>query len=444
MTRVKALIATGLAVTMFATGAILLGAGESGSTTSDGRKPSSHQLVETEILSGADVDAVIAALQERLRSDDRNPLHLAELAAAYLQKARSTADPRYYVLADKALTRSLHVDPDNLFALLGSGELALARHDFLGALRWAQKALEVSRVNSTAMGVLGDAHIGLGNYRAAFRAYQQMVDIRPDLASFARVSYARELTGDVTGAAGVMRRAAVAGALIPENQAWVDNQLGDLHFASGALARAARQYRRALRVSPEFTPALAGLARVDVARSDLRRGQKRYGRVIARMPLPQYVIALGEAFEAGGQSRQARRQYELVRAQSRLFNANAVLPDVEMTLFFADHGKNPARALALARSQYRERPSIQVADALAWALYRNGKFDAARSMAQEALRLGTQDALAHFHAGMIGIASGDDAWGRRHLAAALDINGHFSPLFAPRARRVLAQPGETL
>jgi tetratricopeptide (TPR) repeat protein len=442
-THVRALTATGLAVVMFAAGAILLAAEGGRSAAPAGRDFTRPQLIGTEVASASDVDATITNLQERLRAGDESPLDLSELGAAYLQKARQTADPAYYELADKALTRALAIDSAHLPALLGAGELALARHDFAGGLAWGQRALVVSEVNATALGVVGDAYVGLGHYGKAFGTYQKMVDSRPDLSSYTRVSYARELSGDVPGAIDAMRRAGVAGAAVPENQAWTNSQLGDLHFAFGSPNQAALQYRAALDVSPEFTPALAGLARVDAARGLVARAIARFERVVERMPLPQYVILLGDLYAKQGRMAVAEEQYDLVRAQSDLYEANGVLPDVEMTLFFADQGRDPRRALALARSQYRERKSIQVADALAWSLYRRGHVAAARSMFDSALKLGTRDALMHFHAGMIAIASNDEANARRHLATAVKINRNFSILFADKAHARLARLRET-
>jgi hypothetical protein len=55
--------------------------------------------------------------------------------------------------------------------------------------------------NANAHGVMGDALVELGRYDEAFVQIQRMVDLRPDLSSYARVSYARELQGDVVGAA---------------------------------------------------------------------------------------------------------------------------------------------------------------------------------------------------------------------------------------------------
>jgi tetratricopeptide (TPR) repeat protein len=431
------------AVAMFTAGAVLLAAEGGGSKVS--REPSAGPplLIESQVVSPSDIDATIASLQERVRMGEASALDLARLGAADLQKARVTANPRFYSLAAQALRKSLDSEASNISALLGKGELALARHNFSEALEWGRKAHAVDGYSSSAWGVIGDAQVGLGRYSRGFKAYQRMVNLLPNLSSFARVSYARELTGDITGAIDAMRLAARSGALIAENRAWTATQLGDLYLGSGQLEKAQLHYRAARRVAPGFAPALAGYGRVQAARGRTGAAIETYKRVVARLPLPQYVMTLGDLYAIADHPADSSRQYELVVAQQKLFEANGVLPDVEMTLFFADQGREPTTALALGQKQYRERKSIQVADALAWALYRNGRFSDAQKVMVRALRLGTRDAAIHYHAGMIATALGKRDLAVRHLSLALDINPHFSILYADLARRTLVRLEKT-
>jgi tetratricopeptide (TPR) repeat protein len=427
-----------LAAVMFAAGALL----PSGNDDADPRRriSSAGELISAELVAGGDVETTITALQQRVRADGGDPLELAALGSAYLQKARSTADPSYYALARKSLNRSLDLDARNLPAVLGMGELALASHDFSSALTWSDKALAVDDVNPTALGVKGDALAELGRYRDAFHTYQRMVDARPNLSSYARASYARELTGDLRGAVDAMRRAAAAGALVPENEAWTHNQLGELLWGTGKLSRAERAFRAARAIAPDYLAPIAGLGRIDAARGRIGRAIDRFERFTIRFPLPQYVMELGDLHAAAGHDSQARRAYDLVLAQQRLYVANGVLPDVETTLFLADHA-HPKEALRMARAQYRDRAAIRVADALAWALYRNGRLKASARHIDEALRLGTKEALIHFHAGMIARARGARGSAHAHLATALRLNPHFSVLHADRAARALKTLG---
>jgi lipoprotein NlpI len=56
-----------------------------------------------------------------------------------------------------------------------------------------------------------------------------------------------------------------------------------------------------------------------------------------------------------------------------------------------------------------------------------------------ALRLGTRDAMLHYHAGMIAYALEGLPLARHHLQQALTINPNFSIRYALQARALLAE-----
>jgi tetratricopeptide (TPR) repeat protein len=271
-----------------------------------------------------------------------------------------------------------------------------------------------------------------------------MIDMRPDLSSYSRIAYARELHGDLEGAIEAMQDAVSAGGPATENSAWVRVQLGNLYFTHGDLQRAEQEYQRTLTVLPEYVFAQAGLGRVRAAQGQLDAAIDLYQSAIERMPLPEFVIALGEAQQAAGRDAEAARQYELVRAMQQLFKANGVDTDLELALFDADHPsaqageQDLASRVALARAAYARHPSVRAADTLAWTLFKAGQLDEARRYADEALRLGTYDPLMLYHAGTIAQAQGDSAAARDFLGRALARNPNFSPLYAPLARQALA------
>jgi tetratricopeptide (TPR) repeat protein len=160
---------------------------------------------------------------------------------------------------------------------------------------------------------------------------------------------------------------------------------------------------------------------------------------VAIMPLPEFVITLGDLYQASGQPEAADQQYQLVTAIETLHRANGVDMDMEIALFNADHDKNMTETLALARKAYANRPSIHGADALAWALYKTGNYADARTYSEEALKLGTKDSLKLFHAGMIALECGDKNQARKYLEEALAINPYFSFLYAEEAREALQE-----
>jgi tetratricopeptide (TPR) repeat protein len=381
-------------------------------------------------------DRIIWDYQEIVRAQPRNADARAILGMAFLQKARETGDPSYYGKAEVVLDQALAIAPEHIDALVGKGTLALARHDFRGALELGERARAISPTTARIYGVIADAQLELGMDDQAIDTIQTMVDLRPDLGSYTRVAYARELYGDLEGAAEALELAISAGGPSIENIEWSRVQLGNLRFAQGDLAAAEEQYRRSLDQLPGYPYALAGMARVRAAEGEVDEAAGFYRQAIERVPLPEFVIGLGELLEGAGRTDEAGEQYALVRAMQRLQSQGGVDTDLELALFEADHG-DARTALELARAAYERRPSVKAADTLAWALHKNGEHAEARRYAEEALRLGTEDALVLYHAGMIAKAQGDTAAATKYLEQSLSRNPHFSPLYAPRAQEAL-------
>jgi tetratricopeptide (TPR) repeat protein len=393
-----------------------------------------------ERLSSASLPAAIAGLQDHLRAEPRDAAGWATLGVAYVEQARLSADPTYYPKAEGVLDRSLQVAPkDNDAALAGLGALAAARHDFGAALRFADRALAINPYGSRANAVHIDALVELGRYPEAEAAARRADEAQPGIPISTRVAYLFELQGRTADAARVLEQA-MHSATDPGDIAFLATQLAELAWNRGDLATAWRQYQAALRADAGYLPALDGRARVLAARGDLAGAIRARGSLVSRLPLPAHLIALGELYQVRHQPEKARQQYDVVGASIRIARANGVTTDLETALFAADH-RDPATALQAARAERGRRDSVQVDDALAWALHANGRDREALEQARRAARTGYRNALFLYHRGMIERALGLRAEARHSLAAALDLNPRFSPLLVPRARAALAAVG---
>lgn len=383
---------------------------------------------------------LVAAMQQRLRRWPDDVDAYALLATGLLQRVRETGDAQYYAQAEQAVDAALRRDGQHLEALIAAGSLALARHDFARALEYGEQARALNPQVPRVYGVLVDALTELGRYDEAVAVAQTMVDMRPDLASYSRVAYLRELHGDLDGAAQALEAAVLAGGPTPENTEWTRVQLGNLELLRGNLSAAEAQYRRSLAYLPEYVPANAGLARIRAAQGRDREAIALLEDATRRMPLPEYIVTLGELYQRSGDRAAADRQYELVRQIDGLSNDNGVNTDLEIALFLADHG-SPADAVERASAAYKQRPSIYAADVLGWSLLRAGRPGEAIAYAREALKLGTRDPRLLYHAGMIARANGDDDDARTWLDAAVALNPRFAVLDADEAAAALQELG---
>jgi tetratricopeptide (TPR) repeat protein len=387
---------------------------------------------------GASTDETIQSLQAHLKTVPDDLASYSQLGLAYLQKTRETGDPSYYPKVEAVFKKVIAINPDDYSAVGGMGALALARHQFADALEWGLRARALNPNNSYAYGVITDAQIELGRYEAAVQTLQSMVNLRPDMSSYSRVSYIRELYGQTDSAVQAMQMAVDAGEPQLENTAWTRTQLGNLYFNMGDLNQAELEYQATLQGYPNYIYALAGLGRVRAAQQSWDQATAYLTRASQIMPIPDIIISLGDAYQSSGQAQAAQKEYSLVHAIQKLYQANGVDLDLEIALFDADHATDPAATLAQARQAYDRRPSIYGADVLAWALYQTGSYAQARSYSEQSLKLGTHDALKLYHAGMISYQLNDLARARQYLGLALKVNPYFSILFSSQAKQTLA------
>lgn len=418
---VPMLLDVGLVLTLALGGALILAHVSQGPTTGLTPRAPDWRM---------DGERAVESAQTRLARFPDDPRARARLASAYLLRVRETADPSYYTRADALLRQAAAEIPDEVEVLVAQASLALSRHEFADALVFGERAIVKAPASPAAYGAVVDALIELGRYAEAAEAAQQLVDLRPDAPAYARVSYLRELHGDLHGAVEAMRRAVQSSSPLSHAAAWSQVQLGHLLFTIGDLGGAAREYDEAMQRVDSYAYALAGLARVQAARGRLDAAIALYERAAAQLPLPEFVGALGDAYAASGDVGRAETQYELVEAMLRLLEDNGVQTDLDLALFNADHDRNLEWALVAARSEFELRPSVQAADVLAWAEYKNGDLAAAQIHSAKALRLGSRDPAMLYRAGVIAQESGDLAAASAMLRASADLNPRFSVLWA--------------
>jgi tetratricopeptide (TPR) repeat protein len=176
----------------------------------------------------------------------------------------------------------------------------------------------------------------------------------------------------------------------------------------------------------------------------VRAAQKRYKdaiayyqKALAIVPLPEYATALGDIYRKTGQRTAADKQYALVEYIGRLTAFNQIIYNRELAYFYADHDIKLPQALELTRNEIETRKDVYGYDALAWALYKNGRTEEAQAAIASALELGTKDARLLFHAGMIAYSVGEYSKAEAYLEQALTLNPSFHVLQADEARKTL-------
>ncbi|NBE53550.1 tetratricopeptide repeat protein [Streptomyces boluensis] len=367
----------------------------------------------------------------------------AVLGAAYVEKGRRTADLEYYAKADDALKRSLAALPGgrgNVEGLAGMALLAGARHDWRAAKKWGEQAVAKAPERWTLYPPLIDAYGGLGDDKAVGKALEKLQELRSGSAVMARTSQVYRDRGWREDSAAYLSDAAAL-AKTPAEQATYQHRFGELAFERGEAAQALRYFEAALRTDPEHYISLAGKGRALRALGRTPEALAAYQAAVAKLPLPELSLELGELYESLGMEPASRAQYDLLRARVRAEGTVGVNDALVLGRFEADHDVPQAAVVRLV-AEFKRQPGREASDALGWALYRAGDSKRALWYAKRAMKDGPRSALFAYHRGQIERELGQSGPARRHLQEALRINPHFSPLLAPYAIEALDALGE--
>jgi tetratricopeptide (TPR) repeat protein len=348
-----------------------------------------------------DLTKTIAGMESKLASNPGDAVAAVTLADALLRQARVTGNAALAFRAERALGRVLAGQPDHHHARRMLAAVQLSQHRFRDAIQTAERALQARRDDAWLMGVLGDAHLELGQYEQAFAAFETMGRLRPDAAAYARASYARELQGDVDGAIEFMKMALEAtSARDPESLAWHHAQLGHLYLAIDRTSDARREFRHAEFAFPGHLVAGEGLARAMIAAGEHAAALARVRVQLSQAPSPSLLALSGDLLSALGRADEAEAQYRLAEAA---WQTDAPEP-ARLALFLADRGRRIDEAVQLAERAAADRTDIFTADALAWAYFKAGRLDDAQTAITRALRTGSQDRAIQQHASAIAAA----------------------------------------
>ncbi|CAM5453279.1 Tetratricopeptide repeat protein OS=Streptomyces tendae OX=1932 GN=GUR47_07790 PE=4 SV=1 [Streptomyces tendae] len=393
-----------------------------------------------------DLAALIGDRESHLRAHPLDGASWAVLGAAYVEQGRRTADGANWPRAEKALRTSLKTGPErNPQALEGLAALAVARRDFPAAKKWGESAVKAAPKRWTAHAVLVEAYTGLGDGKGVGRALDKALALRPGdpaVGALAAAVY-RDRGWREDAAARISDAAAAAGA--PAERAAYLEQAGRLAFERGDREEALRFFQEALRTDPDQRAAQAGQGRALAALGRTTEALSAYQAALAKQPIPEYALELGELYESLGLGQAARVEYDLLRERARRAEAAGADEQLVLGLLDADHG-DPATAVERLRGEWGRQPGTAVADALGWALHRSGADEEALEFATIATDGdkggGVRSAPYVFHRGVIEKELGRSGPARRHLREALTINPYFSPLGVPQAKRALTELGE--
>jgi tetratricopeptide (TPR) repeat protein len=385
-------------------------------------------------------------LLAKLRADPSDQKSRLLLAEAYMQEGRVTGNHPYYDAAAMQLLQDvLKADPQSFEALCCQASLSLTQHHFSQGLALAQQAQQLNPQSGYVYGLLTDANVELGHYEEAVKMADKMNQVRPDLTAYARVSYLREIYGDLPGAIQAMDMAVKAGYIGLEQTEWSRVALGHLHEVSGHLDQAASYYQQALVLRPNYAYALAGLARVAAARHDYATAITNLK--LARATVKDYAFTdeLVDVYRLNHQpaeaAQMARESVQMLAEAAQQANEDEQLGHyTDRELAYAYLKTNDLeKALTHAKIEYARRPdNIDVNETLAWVHYKRGEYAEAQRYMQVARRTNSQNPVLLCRAGLILTKIGKVTEGQALISKALATAPYLNAEVEEEGKKMLA------
>jgi tetratricopeptide (TPR) repeat protein len=379
------------------------------------------------------VDDVVRDAQKKVKQVPKSDDRTVELGRAWILKARHSGDPGYYLHAAACAQRVLDRDPKNRLAHELFAQVFNSQHEFKAAVAQCEEVFKTDPEAVITLGVYSDALFELGRVEEAMAAADKMVSVKPNTASYVRVAFFQWFKGDANAALETSKLAIQASndPSQPEPRAYALVQAANFFFSRGDYPGADAGYQQALDIFPGYAPALAGRGRVAMAMNEPARAVPLFQEALAAIPLVDTAWRLGDARLAAGDAAGAAEAWKQVETLGKKDPRT-------LAAFLAAKAKDLPRALELVNAELEVRPGPYTQDVLAWASYRAGKLDAAKSAIIKVSQGGTKDPLLLFHLGAIELATGDAKNGPFHLKEALALSPAFDPLGAAEAKKLLA------
>ncbi|MFK7983135.1 MAG: tetratricopeptide repeat protein [Saprospiraceae bacterium] len=355
-----------------------------------------------------------------------------KMVQVFINEARVTGEHgHYYPAALKVIDGVLATKPESediqFQAKSLQASVLLSQHEFEKALKAAQEGAQLYSYNAGIHGSLTDAYVELGDYKKAVATADKMMNIRPDLRSYSRISYLREIYGDIDGAIEAMKLAVTAGYPGYEQTAWARLTLGNLYESQGNLDAAEGTYKTILQNRPNYSFAIAALAGVAEKRGDLVKAEKLLKEACAIIPEFGFFVQLAALYQAT--DRQAKAD-ELIKEiwvmlQDDVDSGHNM--NMEYCQIYLDLIGDYDKALTYALKEYEKRPeNIDVNKLVAIAYYKKGDYANAQEHVEKAGVTNSKNGEFLLVKGMTAEKLGNVAAGKTAVKTAMKNNPYLS------------------
>ena len=372
----------------------------------------------------------IRLFEYRVQQNPTDYISRTQLGQLHLRHARETGSLASYQNAEQTFVKALDVNPKHIAARSQLAQAYTAQHRFSQALDIAQQLFDDDFSNLTALAIMGDAYLELGQYKLAERSFQLLYQEVQTAPAISRLAHFAELKGDNAKALKLMQRAhemAVEDGISKTELAWYAWRIGDLHYHSGQLQQAKRLYQASFDLNPKYHIALNGLADVAAASGNPTEAAKYWQASLKLRPSPATHAELASIFDELGDKQQSARHLAEAERLTKLPGINKFVYTRTLAELYCDQDRELDTALKLAQNELKQRKDIEGYDVLAWTLYKLKRYQEAGKAMQQAMRMGIKEPGFYFHAAMIEHKLGNNKQAIAYLREIKNIADYLLP-----------------
>ncbi len=356
-----------------------------------------HNLLGMSRADANQLDTARASFDQALKLDP-------SLVATQLNLARLDIRTRAFDSAQSRIAAIVRADDKNADALLEMAVLAQQRGQPEEVQRWLDKANDAEGNKGTRAGLaLVDFYLTLGRPVPALEAAKRLAAkaAPDDLSALLAMTRALLANGDQAGARATLTSA----ARYAEFDAPQQLQVASLQLAANNPSGAAYSLDKALSGRPDYLPALALMAEVELRQGDTAGAEKRSRGIVDKHP----KLAIGHSLL--GDVALSRQQVSPAIEHFRRAHLAEPSTDTLLRLMRTQLRAGEARSsLGLAEQWVKSRPNdFVVQRALAEAYVNQGQFKQAKSSYEALLKALPDDAPAMNNLAMVLTRLGDSA-----------------------------------
>lgn len=290
--------------------------------------------------------------------DNQSKIQLAQL---YIREARVTGEHGHYYPGALAILDNTLNDPEltddmKFLAMTTKAGVELSLHEFADALKTGNAAALLNPNNAQIHGVLVDANVELGNYDKAVKLSDKMISIKPDIRSYSRVSYLREIHGDVKGSIDAMTLAVKAGYPGYEETAWAMLTLGDIYKQYGQLDNAMQVYQEILQMRPDYPFAVGAIGDVQILQGKEKEGEATLKSAMNIIPEVGFYISLAELYKKQGRTNEMNALLNEIMVMLKEDTDSGHNMNMEYAGLYLDVYEDIDKAEEYAQLEYSKRP----------------------------------------------------------------------------------------